>query len=235
MPCMDIILIPGFWLDGDSWNNVAPGLRAAGHSVTQLTLPGLESVDADRSTITLHDHIAAVVAAVDASTEPVVLVGHSGGGPIAWAAADALPEAIARVVFVDSGPQSTGLPINADLPVVNSEVPLPDWSVFDDADLIDLTDELRERFRAIAIPEPARVTSDPFVLTDDRRFDVPATVICCEFTSAQLTRWLAMGEFPELANTKNYELVNLPTGHWPQFTRPVDLAQEILRAVERHP
>ncbi len=232
---MDIILIPGFWLNGDSWNEVAPGLRAAGHRVTPLTLPGLESVDADRTAITLQDHIAAVVAAVDASPQPVILVGHSGGGPIAWAAVDARPDKVARVIFVDSGPQSNGSPINPDLPVVDSQVPLPDWSVFDDADLIDLTDELRERFRAIAIPEPARVTSDPFVLTDDRRFEVLATVICCEFTSAQLTRWLALGEFPELASTKNYELVDLPTGHWPQFTRPADLALEILRAVERHP
>ena len=232
---MDIILIPGFWLNGNSWNEVAPGLRAAGHRVTPLTLPGLESVDADRTAITLQDHIAAVVAAVDASPQPVILVGHSGGGPIAWAAVDARPDKVTRVVFVDSGPQSNGSPINPDLPVVDSEVPLPDWSVFDDADLIDLTDELRERFRAIAIPEPARVTSDPFVLTDDRRFDVPVTVVCCEFTSGLLRHWLDAGEFPELASTKNYELVDLPTGHWPQFTRPADLALEILRAVERHP
>lgn len=232
---MHVILIPGFWLNGDSWNDVARGLRAAGHRVTQLTLPGLESPDADRSTVTLDDHITAVVAAVDATSEPVVLVGHSGGGPIAWAAVDARPQKIARIVFVDSGPSSSGSSINSELPVVNGEVPLPDWSVFDDADLIDLTDVLRDRFRAIAIPEPARVTSDPFVLTDDRRFDVPATVICCEFTSAQLTRWLTMGEFSELARTKRFDLVDLPTGHWPQFTRPADLAQEILRAVESQP
>jgi pimeloyl-ACP methyl ester carboxylesterase len=231
---MNIILIPGFWLNGESWDEVATVLRSAGHAVAPLTLPGLESLGADRAAITLHDHITAVVEAVDAVTEPVILVGHSGGGPIAWAAADARPGRVARVIFVDSGPQSAGSPINADLPVIDGEVPLPDWSVFDDADLIDLTDELRDRFRAIAIPEPAHVASDPFVLSDERRFDVSATVICCEFTSAQLTRWLAMGEFSELQKTKDYELVDLPTGHWPQFTRPADLAREILRAVERH-
>ena len=230
---MDIILIPGFWLDGASWDEVAAPLRAAGHTVHQLTLPGLESRDAERSAITLRDHIDAVVAAIDTVDGPVVLVGHSGGGPIAWAAADARPESVARVVFVDSGPQSAGHPINPDLPVVNGEVPLPDWSIFETEDLIDLTDELREHFRAIAVPEPARVTSDLFELGYERRYGIPATVICCEFTSEQLRHWMAGGAFGELAAVTDYELVDLPTGHWPQFTRPADLAATILATVER--
>jgi pimeloyl-ACP methyl ester carboxylesterase len=29
------------------------------------------------------------------------------------------------------------------------------------------------------------------------------------------------------------EYVDLPTGHWPQFTKPAKLAQAILAAVER--
>ena len=45
---MDIILIPGFWLDASSWDEVVPALRQAGHRVQALTLPGMESKDADR-------------------------------------------------------------------------------------------------------------------------------------------------------------------------------------------
>ena len=56
---MDIILIPGFWLDGSSWSDVAPALEQAGHRVRTLTLPGLESRDADRRGIRLRDHVAA--------------------------------------------------------------------------------------------------------------------------------------------------------------------------------
>ena len=80
---VDIILIPGFWLDGSSWDEVRPALERAGHRVRALTLPGLESADAGRDAIHLRDHVDAVVAAVDESSEPVVLVGHSGGGAIA--------------------------------------------------------------------------------------------------------------------------------------------------------
>ena len=75
------------------------------------------------------------------------------------------------MIYVDSGPLAEGGCVNDELPVVDGEVPLPDWSDFEEADLIDLTDELREHFRAIAIPEPARVTSDPIHLTDPRRYD----------------------------------------------------------------
>jgi pimeloyl-ACP methyl ester carboxylesterase len=230
---MNLILIPGFWLDGASWDAVAEPLRAAGHTVHALTLPGLESRDADRADIGLRDQVDAVIAAVDAlaGSGDVVLVGHSAGGAIAHAVADARPDAITRVVYVDSGPLGDGEVINDELPVVDGEVPLPDWSVFEDADLIDLTDELRARFIAIAIPEPARVTSDPQSLSDPRRYTMPSTIICCEFTSEQLRGWVAKGYMPELALMQNYDLVDLPTGHWPQFTRPADLAEAILVAV----
>jgi pimeloyl-ACP methyl ester carboxylesterase len=59
------VLIPGFWLDGESWDEVAAPLRDAGHTVHALTLPGLESSEADRSGIGLRDHVDPVVTVVD--------------------------------------------------------------------------------------------------------------------------------------------------------------------------
>src|SRR5215831_4454597 len=105
---MDVIMIPGFWLDASSWDEVTPALEKAGHRVHALTLPGLESVDADRTGIGLRDHVDAVVAVVDKIDGPVVLVGHSGGGAIAHAVADARPDRVARIVYVDSGPLRDG-------------------------------------------------------------------------------------------------------------------------------
>ncbi|MCI2956271.1 alpha/beta hydrolase [Agromyces atrinae] len=232
---MDIILIPGFWLDASSWSAVTPPLVAAGHRVHPVTLPGLESVDADRSGITLRDHIDAVVALIDTFDEPVVLVGHSGGGAIAHGAVDARPDSVARVVYVDSGPLADGGVINDELPVVDGEIPLPEWSIFPDEDLVDLTDELRAELRAASIPQPARVASDAQALSDERRFDVPVTVIACEFPSSLLTEWMAGGHpyVAELARISDVELLDLPTGHWPQFTRPAELGDLILSIVSR--
>jgi pimeloyl-ACP methyl ester carboxylesterase len=233
---MNIVLIPGFWLDGASWDEVAAPLRKGGQTVHALTLPGLESRDADRSGIGLRDHVDAVVAVVDSLPDPVVLVGHSGGGAVAHAVADVRPDRIARVIYVDSGPLAHGGVINDELPVVKGEVPLPDWSVFEEEDLVDLDESLRAKFRSIAIPEPVAVTSDKQVLSEEeRRYDVPVTVICCEFSSEMLRGWMDGGDpnVAELTKVKDAELVDLPTGHWPQLTRPRDLAAAILAAVER--
>jgi pimeloyl-ACP methyl ester carboxylesterase len=230
---MDIILIPGFWLDGSSWDDVVPALEQAGHRTHPLTLPGMEAKDADRSGITLRDHVAAVVDVIDSvdlADGKVVLVGHSGGGAIAHAAVDARP---ARVVYVDSGPLSAGGVINDELPAENGEVPLPDWQLFDAEDLVDLDDELRAAFRERAIPTPAHVTSDPQQLSDERRYDVPVTVIACEFPSAKLREWMEQGHpyVRELAKIRDVDYIDLPTGHWPQFTRPQELGRAILASV----
>jgi len=230
---MDVILIPGFWLNAASWDGVVPALAAAGHRVRALTLPGLASIDDHRAGLGLADHVAAVVEAIDEAEAPVALVGLSGGGAIAHAAVDARPDRVARVVYIDSLPLGDGDLINDELPVVNGEIPLPDWSVFQEEDLTDLDDRLRERFRAVSIPEPVGVATDRQVLRDPRRYDVPITVITCEFPVTMLRELMTKGHSytAELAKVNDARLVDLPTGHWPQFTKPVELGAAIVAAL----
>jgi pimeloyl-ACP methyl ester carboxylesterase len=232
---MDIILVPGFWLDASSWSEVTPPLLAAGHRVHPLTLPGLESADALRAGIGLRNHIDAVVAALDSIDGPVVLVGHSGGGAIIHGAVDARPDRVVRAIYVDSGPLADGGVINDELPADGDDVPLPAWEVFEPEDLVDLDDGLRAAFRARAVPEPRGVACEQQRLHDERRYDVPATVITCEFPAASLTQWIEAGhpQVSELARIHDVEYVELPTGHWPQFTKPTELGAALLAAVDR--
>lgn len=232
---MDIILVPGFWLDASSWDAVTPALDAAGHRPRLLTLPGKESPDANRAGITLQDHIDAVVEAIDHAPGKVVLVGHSGGGAIIHGAVDARPGKVERAIYVDSGPLGEGGVINDELPAEGDDVPLPPWESFDDADLVDLDDQLRQAFRARAVPEPRGVAYGRQHLHDERRYGVPATVIACEFPSAMLRECMAAGNpfVAELARVGDVEFVDLPTGHWPQFTKPAELGRAIVAAVDR--
>ena len=105
MTSAPIVLVPGFWLGAWAWDDVVSALRADGHDATALTLPGLESAGADRSKITLSDHVDAICDAVKAADAPVVLAVHSGAGASGYAASDRVPEHIAAMVYVDSDPR----------------------------------------------------------------------------------------------------------------------------------
>jgi pimeloyl-ACP methyl ester carboxylesterase len=230
---MKVILVPGFWLGAWSWDRIVPALEAAGHDVIALTLPGLESADADRSGIGLADHVAAIVAAIDTARESVVLVGHSGGGAAVHGAVDQRSDRVARAIYVDSGPLPDGAAINPGLPDEAGEIPLPPWHVFREEgsrDLDDFTETQLDDFRARAIPLPVGVARDPQALSNVARYDVPVTLITTTFTRDEIDQYVAAGEayFSELPKIEDVTIIELPTSHWPQFTKPEQLA-EVLR------
>lgn len=234
---MNLILVPGFWLNAWSWEQVTPALLAAGHDVNPVTLPGLESVETDRSGIGLADHVAAVVALVDAADGPVVLVGHSGGGTVIHAVVDQRPDRIARAIYVDSGPLPHGVATNPNLPADGADLPLPDWDVFradGSHDLDGFSQEQLGEFRERAVPHPVAAARDPQVLSAGKgRYSVPITLISTTFTLDQITSYRDAGEeyFAELRKITDVTIVELPTGHWPQFTEPEALAAAILDAI----
>ncbi|MBU4336784.1 MAG: alpha/beta hydrolase [Actinobacteria bacterium] len=230
---MDVILIPGFWLDGSSWAPVTAALAAAGHRPHPVTPLGLGPDDPTE--VTLADQAAAVVTVLDGLGAPAVVVGHSGGGAVAYAVADARPDAVARLVYVDAGPLGEGGVVNDDLPVVDGMVPLPDWGFFEDEELAGLSSSVLEEFRARARPVPAQVAAGPQRLHDERRYAVPATVICSTMTADQLRELMAGGHpyVAELTLARDVDILELPTGHWPQLSRPADLAALMVAAVDK--
>ena len=232
---MHVILVPGLWLDTTSWSAVTPLLEAAGHTTHALTLPGLESRSADRTGIGLADHVAAVVAAIDASPADarVALVGHSAGSGIAWAAVDARPDQVAAAVLVGGFPTPDGEVIADGFEARDGEVALPDLSEFSPEDLAGLDEAALARFRDGAIPMPEGVVRDPQRLSDERRYDVPVTLVCPEYTPEMVREWAAQGApiLRELGRIQDLRYVDLPTGHWPQLSDPALLAEAILAAL----
>lgn len=226
---MDILLIAGLWLDGSAWDEVAPQLERLGHRPVPLTLPGQGDGSA---AATLDDQVAAVLAAVDAASGPPVVVGHSAAATLAWLAADARPERVARVVLIGGFPSVDGKPYAAFFDVRDRVMPFPGWEPFEGPDSADLDEEDRRRIASAAIPVPAGVAQGVVRLRDERRYEVPVTLVCPEFTPAQAREWIDAGELPELAKAKHLELLDIDSGHWPMFTRPAELAQLLAAAAE---
>jgi pimeloyl-ACP methyl ester carboxylesterase len=223
MKSAPIVLVPGFWLGAWAWDEVAAALRGAGHDVTAVTLPGLESVDADRSAITMSDHVEAICAAVRAAGAPVVLAVHSGAGVPGYGASDRVPERIAAMVYVDTGP-ATGA-IDPDFDAVEKPLPPPEELASSES-LDGLTEEQLETFRRRAVPQPGAALREGPELTNDARLDVPSTVVCTGFPSEQVKEAVKEG-YPwigGLAELRDVTYVDLPTSHWPMWSRPGELA-----------
>jgi pimeloyl-ACP methyl ester carboxylesterase len=224
-----IVLVPGFWLGAWAWDEVAETLRAEGLDVTALTLPGLESADADRSSIAFSDHVDAIVDAVDAAGVPVVLAVHSGTGASGYAASDRIPEKIAAMVYVDSGPATAAL----DSGFEGDELPLPSpEDLAREENLDGLSDAQLATFRDRAVPQPGGPLREAPELGNPARLDIRSVVVCSSSTSNEIKAAVQEGEawVGGLAELRDVTYVDLPTSHWPLWSRPRELAAIIAAA-----
>lgn len=237
------VLVPGFWLGGWAWREVAEELRAAGHTVYPVTLTGLgERVHLAGPQVNLDTHVADVVNLIRyEDLYDVVLVGHSFAGSVIACAADQAPERIARLVYVDTWPLPDGVAhIEANSPEDRKaqeervatqgegwRLPMPPWEELDRGnELRGLGEAERRRMREYAVAQPFGTTTQPVRLTNPAREALPKTVIWCSMTAEEAQEMI--DAYPaacsELAKP-GWQVVELPTGHWPMFSRPRELAE----------
>jgi pimeloyl-ACP methyl ester carboxylesterase len=93
----EFLLIHGSCHGAWCWRDVVPALRAHGHGVRAIDLPGHGDDTTPPDQVTLEAWADAILAAIET---PVVLVGHSMAGFAIAAAAEKAPEKIARLVFL---------------------------------------------------------------------------------------------------------------------------------------
>lgn len=105
------LLVPGSHHGGWWYAPLVEELEAAGHTAVAITLAGLDpDAEAPREAITLDDHVAQAIAAlrsvpVEADApqgRDAVLVGHSYGGSIISGVADAEPDRVRALVYLDA-------------------------------------------------------------------------------------------------------------------------------------
>ena len=231
-----VVLVPGFWLGAWAWDDVVSHLERQGVGALALTLPGLEPDHPDRGSVRLEDQVAAIERALAEAPQGArtVLVAHSGAAVPATVAVDRHVNEVDHTVWVDTAPVVNGYALNADM--VGSEHPLS--AQYDDelaeGSMEGLSEEQLATFRERAVPQPACSLREAVSLVDDRRLDVPGTVVCTAYPAAEYRSYAEKG-FPFLAGLLEYrrlELVDLPTGHWPMWSRPAELADIIAGAAQ---
>ena len=226
---MDIILIPGMWLTASAWDPVIAALKDLGHRPIALAGAG-----EDPEVGTFDELSAAAVAAVDAADHPVVL-GHSAAATLAWIAADRRPDRVARLLLLGGFPVDDGDRYFDAFPLTDGRMPFPGWEPFEGPDAADLDAAARQTFVRDSIAAPEAITHAAVRFTDDRRYDVPVTLICPEFSPAEAKAAVDSGQLPELSKAEQLDYIDLDSGHWPMVTRPAALAAVIDEALRTDP
>jgi len=99
-----IVLIHGFGAALDWWDGIVPQL-AEDHRIIRLDLIGHGGTEAPQRGYSIERQAALVAAVLDAhNADKVTVIGHSMGGEVATALAEARPERIDRMILIDTPP-----------------------------------------------------------------------------------------------------------------------------------
>ncbi len=238
------VLAGGAWLGGWCWRPVARRLRERGHDVYPVTLTGLgERVHLASRDIDLDTHISDVVNLITyEDLHEVILLGHSYAGIVVTGVSDRIPERLSQLVYLDAGPAPDGVALlDMQSPEARQDTerqvaelgdgwrfPMPSWDWLqnvDGADLTGLGDAQRALMQSHATDQPFRTFTQPLRLTNPARDALSKALITCSFPLAQVREMITAEHpwFRELGGPL-WRLLELPTGHWPMFSAPEELA-----------
>jgi pimeloyl-ACP methyl ester carboxylesterase len=247
------VLVPGAWLGGWAWQPVTRQLRAQGHDVHPVTLTGLgERSHLATPEVDLDTYVTDVVNVLEfEDLHDVILVGHSYAGAVVTGVADRVPERISLLAYLEAGPPPDGTSFFDLQPPEARQllerlaaeagdgwrIPLPSWEELEGvmgASLEGLGKAERDLMAGRATPHPLRASNQPLHLTNPARDELPKLLITCSFPLAQVKELIASGHpwFAEMAHPR-WSLLELPTGHWPMFSAPDELAALLAGLADR--
>jgi pimeloyl-ACP methyl ester carboxylesterase len=159
-------------------------------------------------------------------------VAHRGAAAPATVALDRHVEEVDHVVWADTAPVADGYAIDPDAGGIEHPLSAQYDEELEQGSMAGLSEEQLAAFRERAVPQPASSMRDAVSLADERRLDVPGTIVCTAFAAADYRSYAEQGTpfLNGLLQHRRLELVDLPTGHWPMWSKPAELADIIAQA-----
>ena len=218
-----VVLVHGAFADGSSWEKVIPLLQAKGLKVVSVQNP----------LTSLGDDVAATKRALDASTGPVILVGHSWAGTVITEAG--AHDKVVALVFVaafapDAGQSSNELGKDGPPPPGSANI-RPDSSGFlyltPEGVAKDFAQDLPAAQTAVMAVTQGPIFSKTF---DEKVRNAAWKSKPSWFIVAEKDRMIRPDLERAMAKRINAKTTTLPTSHVPMLSRPNDVATVILAA-----
>jgi pimeloyl-ACP methyl ester carboxylesterase len=220
------VLVHGAWAGALIWRPIAQALRRAGHEVYTPTLTGLGERRhlLDRK-IDLDTHIQDVLGVIDyEDLTDIVLVGHSYGGMVITGVADAVPDKIASLVYLDAFVPENGQSLYGMLPPGRAHATAPgeDWLTAPlPADAFGkVSRQVRDFVARKGMSQPTACFSQPVKLSGGiERISRKIFIYCSDSEPTAFTPF-----YEKLKSRSGWTVNTLPCTHFVQMDMPGELA-----------
>lgn len=230
------VLVHGLFLGAWCWERVVPTLREAGHVAKAIDLPGHGSDMTPTSEISMRLYVERIRRALTESSTRVTLVSHSASGIWASQAAELVPEAVERLIFVAAVIPQDGESLMDWTPRAPTSLTVQRMVADRAAGLVSLdplvaADALfedclpQDMWGAVRrmTPSPIAPLSAPVKLTACRFGRIPRSYVRCE-----RDRSIPPDTQTQICELSPCETVrSMDTGHAPFYAAPAQLAHAL--------
>jgi len=227
------VLVHGAWHGAWCWEQVEHHLGELGAASVAVDLPGRQGDPPSVAQLTLESYVDQVVAAIETSPEPVVLVGHSLGGLVISQTAERVPEKISSLVYLcamllQDGQSTLDAAVNDPTSQLMANISLDEGTATSSVtgpavrDLFygDCRSADTEKAIKLLVPEPIVPASTPLHVTAERWGSVARSyIVCTQDRAISPASQRAM-----IASVGVDKVIEMDSSHSPFISQPEQLA-----------